>query len=77
MAQTNNGWIQSGDRSDPYLKLIDDELRYELTYEGHDEDLERLEDAYLNGRNYEFDDLLFYVRESQRIHEGDRSHPRL
>mmetsp|Transcript_576 Transcript_576/g.1133 ORF Transcript_576/g.1133 Transcript_576/m.1133 type:complete len:436 (+) Transcript_576:96-1403(+) len=76
MTQTNS-WIQSGDRSDPYLKLIDGELGHNLTYEGHCEDLQRLEDAYLNGHIYECDDLVFYVRESQRIHEGDRSHPRL
>jgi len=78
MTETNTfTWIASGDRSHPHLKVIDEELKDQLTYPGHQADLERLEGAHLKGSDYEFDDLLFYVRESQRIHCGDRSHPRL
>ena len=72
-----NDWISSGDRSHPNLQLVD-ALKEELTYEGHIDDLKRLECTHLNGsRGSIFEDLLFCVRESQRIHDGDRSHPRL
>ena len=79
MAELNSNWIKSGDRSHPNLQLVDS-LKSQLTYEGHDSDLERLEKAHLSGSSLwlpSFEDLLFYVRESQRIHEGDISHPRL
>ncbi|KAL7552641.1 hypothetical protein ACHAWF_015869 [Thalassiosira exigua] len=75
-ANRNADWIRYGDRSHSNLKLID-ELRYELNYEGHCEDMEKLEEEHLNGRQREFEDLLFHVREKQRINDGDRTHPRL
>ena len=31
----------------------------------------------MTGRKIVFDEILFKIRESQRIHDGDRSHPRL
>ena len=76
MAEADN-WIATGDRSHPTLKLVD-ELKEQLTYDGYREDLQKLEDTYLNGGScYEINELIFYVKESQRIHDGDRSHPRL
>jgi len=47
MAESNN-WIATGDRSHPTLKLVD-ELKEQLTYDGYAKDLQKLEDAHLNG----------------------------
>ena len=75
MAEANN-WIATGDRSHPTLKLVDG-LKEQLTYDGYKEDLQKLETAYLNGDDYAINNLTFLVQENQRIHDGDRSHPRL
>lgn len=75
MADSDN-WITSGDRTHPTLKLVD-EMKDKLTYDGHRYELEAIEEAHLNGQSYKTDGLLFCVQESQRMHDGDRSHPRL
>ena len=75
MADSDN-WITSGDRTHPTLKFVD-EMKDKLTYEGHRNDLEELEEAHLKGQSNKINDLLFRVQESQRMHDGDRSHPRL
>ena len=75
MAEANN-WIATGDRTHPTLKLVDD-LKEQLTYDGFMKDLQKLETAHLNGDDYDVDNLKFHIQESQRIHDGDRSHPRL
>lgn len=75
MAEAKN-WIACGDRSHPTLKLVD-ELKEQLTYDGYREDLQKLETAHLGGDDFQVDQLKFYVQESQMIHDGDRSHPRL
>ena len=63
-------------RTHPTLKFVD-EMKDKLTYEGHRNDLEELEEAHLKGQSNKINDLLFRVQESQRMHDGDRSHPRL
>lgn len=76
MAKANN-WIATGDRTHPTLKLVD-ELKEQLTYDGYIKDLQQLEDAHLNGEfSFKIDEMIFQLHESQRIHDGDRSHPRL
>lgn len=74
---TNNEWIQSGNRAHPDLKLIDQKLQYELTYPGHDRDLRRLENDHLSGNKHHYANTLHKITESQKIYVGDRSHPRL
>lgn len=75
MAEVDN-WIATGDRSHPTLKLVD-ELKEQLTYDGYMKDLQKLETAHLKGDDYDVKELTFYIQESNRIHGGDRSHPRL
>ena len=58
------------------MKLVDG-LKEKLTYDGYKEDLQKLETAYLNGDDYAINNLTFLLQETQRIHDGDRSHPRL
>merc|ERR1712130_217175 len=53
-----------------------DELALQLTYPGHETDLKAAEKAHTN-LPQEFDARLFEIQEKQKIHEGDRSHPRL
>jgi len=77
MAEVDNNWIATGDRTHPTLKLVDD-LKEQLTYDGYMKDLKELENAHFDGGScYRINDLVFLMRESQRIHDGDRSHPRL
>ena len=74
MAEADN-WIATGDRSHPTLKLVD-ELKEQLTYDGYAKDLQQLEDAHLNGEfSLRIDEMIFQLQESQRIYDGDRSHP--
>eukprot|EP01083_Nonionella_stella_P125622 379949_1 len=75
MARTR-GWVESGDRSHPNLKLVDS-YRYQLTYPQHSDDLKRLERFHLSGDIFQFEQTLHKVTESQKIHVGDRSHPRV
>ena len=75
MAEANN-WIATGDRSHPTLKFVD-ELKDQLSYDGYAKDLQKLETAHLEGKSYSIDNMIFHIQESQKIHDGDRSHPRL
>lgn len=68
-------WITSGDRSHPTLQFIDG-IKDQLTYNEHQEDLNKLEKEHFGG-GFGIKNLIFKIQESQRIHEGDRSHPRL
>ena len=69
-------WIDLGDRSHPNLKLVD-ELKGELTYDGHKNDLQELEQAHFEGHDIYFDRILHRVREKEKMSVGDRSHPNL
>jgi len=67
--------ISGGDRTHPNLMILD-ELALQLNYPGYQTDLKAAEKAHLN-LPQEFDGRLFEIKEKQKIHEGDRSHPRL
>ncbi|KAL7541493.1 hypothetical protein ACHAWF_006950 [Thalassiosira exigua] len=75
--QTIKKWLKNGDRSHPNLKLIDEELPSQLTYEGCGKDIEKLEGLHLKGRVGEFDGFLQYMKHMQKQHEGVRSDPHL
>ena len=72
-------WMASGDRSDPTLQMIDNELVPSLTYDGYQDDVKELEATFFKqGRDdYWFVTILFRVRQKQKMHEGDRTHPQL
>jgi hypothetical protein len=64
--------IHDGDRSDTEVKFLDS---LHLTYPGWKKHWEQVFDIYLRG--YGIDHERFCLTERQRIHDGDRSHPRL
>ncbi|EJK45357.1 hypothetical protein THAOC_36031 [Thalassiosira oceanica] len=72
-------WMASGDRSDPTLQMIDDELVPTLTYDGYQEDVKKLEAAFFEkgADDCWFVTILFRVQQKQKMHEGDRTHPQL
>ncbi|KAL7533525.1 hypothetical protein ACHAXR_007074 [Thalassiosira sp. AJA248-18] len=70
-------WVKSGDRSHPNLKLLDDDLRHRLTYFDYEDDLSKLERMHLSGNKFAFDRTLHKITQSQKLWEGDRSHPRI
>jgi len=76
---SNEEWLSMGDRSDPTLKLIDEEIKPSLTYDGHEADVKGLEDTFFEDgdASYMFGEMLFRIIERQSTHEGHRSHPRL
>ena len=61
-----------GDRSHPNLQLVD-KLKRQLMYDGHQEDLERLEQAHFKGSNA-FDRISRTIVETDKMSRGDRSH---
>ncbi|EJK65732.1 hypothetical protein THAOC_13384 [Thalassiosira oceanica] len=72
-------WMASGDRSDPTLQMIDDELVPTLTYDGYQDDVKKLKAAFFEkgAEDYRFVTILFRVQQKQKMHEGDRTHPQL
>ena len=71
-------WMASGDRSDPALQMIDNELVPTLTYDGYRDDVKELEAAFFSGdMKYDFVQIHFKIKEKQKMHEGDRSHENL
>jgi hypothetical protein len=66
-------WISTADRSHPNVKLVD-EFRREMTYDGHREDIDKMESAHLEGDTFTFEQASFGINEREN---GDRSHPRL
>jgi hypothetical protein len=74
VAIASTDWIGLGDRSHPNLKVVD-ELKLELTYDGHENDLRKLEQAHFSGCG--FGNILHRVRETEKMSKGDRSHPNL
>ncbi|KAL7455513.1 hypothetical protein ACHAWC_007065 [Mediolabrus comicus] len=63
--------IHDGDRSDAVVQFLDS---LHLTYPGWEKHWEEVFDTYLRGYDV---DKRFCLTERQRMHEGDRSHPRL
>ena len=72
-------WMASGDRSDPTLQMIDNDLVPILTYDGYQDDVKKLEAAFFDfgAGDAEFEKILFKVQQKQKMHEGDRTHPQL
>jgi len=66
--------VSVGDRSDKDLKFLDS-LR--LTYPGWEKDWQQAFDHYIGGFTLRCFGFKFCLTEKQRMHEGDRSHPRL
>ena len=66
--------IHDGDRSDAEVQYLDS-LR--LSYPGWEEDVQKTMDSYLRGHSFLGDKHQFSFAEKQRMHEGNRSHPRL
>ncbi len=66
--------LHDGDRSDAELQLLDS---LHLTYPGCKKDRNEVFDYYLQGYDGLLDTYRFCLTEKQRMHEGDRSHPRL
>ena len=60
-------WMAPGDRSDPTLQLIDDELVPTLTYDGYQEDVKKLEATFFEkgADDYWFVKILFRVQQKQ------------
>ena len=77
--EPDNEWMASGDRSDPALQMIDNELVPTLTYDGYQDNIKELEAAFFGGGNMTcaFVNMQFKIREKQKMHEGDRTHPQL
>ena len=70
--------MSSGDRSDPTLQMIDNELVPTLTYDGYQDDVKDLEAAFYRGdMRFDFVEMHFKIKEKQKLHEGDRSHEHL
>jgi hypothetical protein len=69
-------WILSGDRSHPNLKLVDN-LRTQITYDGHSSDIDSLERAHIEGDTHTFEHTLFKIKELENMYYADRSHPHL
>jgi len=65
-----------GDRSHPNLMLLDS-LRQNLNYPSWEQDIHEALLAHTGSAWTKFDDIMFRMQERQRIHKGDRSHPRL
>jgi len=66
-------WIKRGDRSHANLVLLDS---LHLSYPRWQEDVNEAEESHMS-MPMEFQDKIFEIREKQRMHDGDRSHPRL
>ena len=66
--------LHDGDRSDAELQFLDS---LHLTYPGCKKDRAKVFDYYLQGYDGFLDTYRFCLAEKQRMHEGDRSHPRL
>ena len=72
-------WMSSGDRSDPALQMINNELVPTLTYDGYQDDVKELEATLFKqgADDYWFVTILFRVQQKQEMHEGDWTHPQL
>ena len=64
--------ISLGDRSDEDLKFLDS---LQLSYPNWRKDWQQAFDTYIEGNELTYE--TFVMQEKQRMHEGDRSHPRL
>jgi hypothetical protein len=66
------------DRSHPDLVKLDSLRKAGLSYKGWEKDLSDAEDAH-EQRSYsaDFPKVLRKMKVKQKLHEGDRSHPRL
>jgi len=62
-----------GDRSHPNLVELDE---LQLTYPGYRKDVKEAEEIHTS-KPFLFPDKLQEIKEKQRIHQGDRNHPRL
>ena len=71
-----NDWTDRHDRSHKDLKLID-KLKDELTYDGHEKDLRRLEQAHFRNDLTSFRLIHGQITEKEKMIKGDRSHPNL
>ncbi|KAL7491145.1 hypothetical protein ACHAWT_000592 [Skeletonema menzelii] len=66
--------ISVGDRSDEELKFLDS---LDLSYPGWKQDRQEALQQYIRGHHSIFSRMKFSMAERQRMHNGDRSHPRL
>ena len=66
--------ISVGDRSDEELKFLDS---LDLSYPGWEKDRQDALRQYIRGHKSIFSRMKFRMSERQRMHNGDRSHPRL
>ena len=66
--------LSVGDRSDEYLKFLDS---LSLSYPGWKKDWKSAIDSYNRGTHLDCSCIKFSMTERQRMHNGDRSHPRL
>ncbi len=71
-----NDWIDRVDRSHPNLKLID-KLKDELTHDGHEKDLRKMEQAHFRNDLASVRRIHGQVTEKEKMSKGDRSHPNL
>ena len=67
--------MYAGDRTHPNLVALD-EIAKQINYPGYEQDLKEAGKAHTD-LPQEFNSRLFIIQEKQRIHEGNRSHPRL
>ena len=66
--------ISVGDRSDRDVKFLDSLC---LSYPGWEKNWQHALNHYMQGFELKNSGMRFCLTERQRIHEGDRSHPRL
>ncbi|KAL7498896.1 hypothetical protein ACHAWT_008586 [Skeletonema menzelii] len=66
--------ISIGDRSDEELKVLDS---LSLSYPGWKRDWQEAFRGYIQGFSLDYLQIIFCLNEKQRMHNGDRSHPRL
>lgn len=66
--------IYNGDRSHQELVLLDS---LQLTYPGWEEDVLEAENSHIRAVWTNFEHQIFKIQQKQKMHEGDRSHPRL
>jgi hypothetical protein len=67
-------WVRSGDRSHPNLVQLDS---ISVSYPGWQMDFQKAEYAHLKACNLSFEISVFALEEKHRVHNGNRSHPRL
>lgn len=66
--------MYNGDRTHPNLALLDS---LQVSYPGWQQDVKEAEAAHTGSIWTKFEDMIFQIKEQQKIYVGDRSHERL